>query len=109
MGCVIRGSKSSCLYYNFWRARRSNQVKLPVTVQVDNVGAIIMSKNISTLNRTKHVDIRTQFVNEYVEDGIIKIIFVQSNNNDYDIMTKNVNDDLLNKHAGKLITNKFKL
>ena len=68
-----------------------------------------MSKNISTLNRTKHVDIRTQFVNEYVEDGIIKIIFVQSNNNDYDIMTKNVNDDLLNKHAGKLITNKFKL
>eukprot|EP00956_Cyclotella_meneghiniana_P000877 scaffold1009_cov67-Cyclotella_meneghiniana.AAC.1 len=48
------------------------KVKLPVTVRVDNVGAIFMSKNISTSNRTKHVDIRTKYVNEYVEDGIIK-------------------------------------
>jgi hypothetical protein len=31
------------------------KVKLPVTVQVDNVGAIFMSKNTSTSNRTKHV------------------------------------------------------
>ena len=85
------------------------KVKLPITVQVDNVGSIFMSKNISTLNRTKHVDIRTKFVNEYVEDGIIKIIFMQSNNNDSYIMTKNVNGDLLDKHAGKLLMNKYEL
>ena len=83
------------------------KVKLPVTVRVDNVGAIFMSKNISTSNRTKHVDIRTKYVNEYVEDGIIKIIFVQSGDNDSDIMTKNVNGDLLDKHAGKLIGDKM--
>ncbi len=81
------------------------KVKLPITVQVDNVGAIFMSKNISTSNCTKHVDIRTKFVNEYVEDGIIKIIFVQSNNNNSDIMTKNINGDLLDMHAGKLLMN----
>ena len=66
-------------------------------------------KNISTSNHTKHVDICTKFVNEYVEDGIIKIIFVPSNNNDSDIMTKNVNGDLLDKHAGKLLMNKYEL
>ena len=66
-----------------------------------------MSKNISTSNRTKHVDIRTKYVNEYVEDGIIKIIFIQSGDNDSDIMTKNVNGDLLDKHAGKLIGDKM--
>ena len=82
------------------------KVKLPVTVRVDNVGAIFMSKNISTSNRTKHVDIRTKYVNEYVEDGIIKIIFVQSSDNDSDIMTKNVSGDLLDKHAAKLIGDK---
>ena len=85
------------------------KVKLPITVRVDNVGAIFMSKNISTSNRTKHVDIHTKFVNEYMEDGIIKIIFVQSNNNDSDIMTKNVNGDLLDKHARKLLMNKYEL
>ena len=83
------------------------KVKLPVTVRVDNVGAIFMSKNISTSNRTKHVDIRTKYVNESVEDGIIKIIFVQSGNNDSDIMTKNVSGDLLDKHAVKLIGDKM--
>ena len=83
------------------------KVKLPVTVRVDNVGAIFMSKNISTSNCTKHVDIRTKYVNEYVEDGIIKIIFVQSGNNDSDIMTKNVSDDLLDKHVVKLIGDKM--
>lgn len=82
------------------------KVKLPVTVRVDNVGAIFMSKNISTSSRTKHVDIRTKYVNEYVEDGIIKIIFVQSSDNDSDIMTKNVSGDLLEKHVEKLIVDK---
>jgi hypothetical protein len=42
-----------------------------------------------------------------VEDGIIKIIFVQSGNNDSDIMTKNVSGDLLDKHAVKLIGDKM--
>jgi hypothetical protein len=83
------------------------KVKLPVTVRVDIVGAIFMSKNISTSNRTKHVDIPTKYVNEYVEDGIIKIIFVQSGDNDSDIMTKNVSGDLLDKHAVKLIGDKM--
>jgi hypothetical protein len=66
-----------------------------------------MSKNISTSNRTKHVDIHTKHVNKYVEDGIIKIIFVQSGDNDSDIMTKNVSGDLLDKHAVKLIGDKM--
>lgn len=82
------------------------KVKLPIIVRVDNVGAIFMSKNITTSNRTKHVDIRTKYVNEYVEDGILKIIFVKSEDNDSDIMTKNLGGDLYSKHSKKLIKNK---
>ena len=33
-------------------------VKLPVMVRVDNVGAIFMVSNITTMSKTKHVDIR---------------------------------------------------
>ncbi|EJK77615.1 hypothetical protein THAOC_00541 [Thalassiosira oceanica] len=82
------------------------KVKLPITVRVDNIGAIFMAGNVTTRGRTKHVDTRTKFVREYVEDGIIKIIFVRSNNNDSDIMTKNLNGDLHSKHANKLIKTK---
>ena len=49
------------------------EVELPITVHVDNVGAIWLSNNRTTSNRTKHIDIRTSFVKEYQEDGKIII------------------------------------
>ena len=81
-------------------------VSLTVTVQVDNVGAIFLSENVTTSNNTKHVDIRSKFVWEYQENGTIKIIFVRSENNDSDIMTKNLVGTLYAKHSQKLVTQK---
>ena len=43
----------------------SLEVKLKITVRVDNVGAIFMSENVTTSNRTKHVDTIYSFVNEF--------------------------------------------
>ena len=51
-------------------------VKYPVMVRVDNVGTIFMASNSTTTSRMKHVDIKYKYVNEYVEDGTVKIIFV---------------------------------
>ena len=82
------------------------KVQLPVTVLVDNVGAIFMSSNVTTSSRTKHVDIRTKYVHQYVEDGIVKIVFVRSESNRSDIMTKNVQGDLFDKHASHLVVPK---
>ena len=78
-------------------------VKLPITVNVDNVGAIFMSKNVTTTSRTKHVHVRTRYVNEYQEDGVIKIIFVKSADNDSDILTKNMTSDGFIRHANKIV------
>jgi hypothetical protein len=79
------------------------KIKLPITVRVDNVGAIYMSQNITTSNNTKHVDIRSKWVKEYCENGTVKIVFVRSENNDSDIMTKNLSGPLHAKHAGRLV------
>ena len=79
------------------------KVSLPIIVRVDNIGAIFMSKNITTAGRTKHVDVRFKYVNEYVEEGIVKIIFVRSNENDSDIFTKNLGGDLYAKHSRKMV------
>ena len=54
-------------------------VELPNTVHVDNVGAIWLSNNRNTGDRTKHIDIRTSFVKEYQEDGKIIIKFGNQN------------------------------
>ena len=81
-------------------------VELPITVHVDNVGAIWLSNNRNTGDRTKHIDIRTAFVKEYQEDGKIIIKFVKSEENDADIFTKNTSSTIYQKHQEKLVWDK---
>ena len=75
-------------------------------VRVDNIGAIFVASNITTTSHTKHVDIWYKYVNEYVEDGIVKIIFVKSADNDSDILTKNLSTELHEKHVKKTVIEK---
>ena len=63
-------------------------VKLPVMLRVVNIGAIFMASNFTTASHTKHVDIRNKYMNEYVDDGLVKIIFVWSTENDSNILKK---------------------
>ena len=79
------------------------RVERPITVRVDNMGAVFMSNNVTTSQRTKHIDIRSKFVREYVQDGIIIIKFVRSEDNDSDIMTKNLGSILHGRHSEKLV------
>jgi Reverse transcriptase (RNA-dependent DNA polymerase) len=74
---------------------------LPILVKVDNVGAIYLSNNYSLSQRTKHIDIRRHFVREFVQDGILKTIFVPTDENESDISTKNTQDDTFLRHRDK--------
>ena len=60
---------------------------------MDNVGVKFMASNITLTWHTKHVDIRYNYVNEYIEDGIVNIIFVKSADNDSDILVKNLSTE----------------
>ena len=78
-------------------------VEYPITVKCDNVGAIFLGYNAKTSPRTKHVDIKAHFVREYVSEGIVKIIFVKSEDNDSDIWTKNTDKKTYVRHRGKFM------
>ena len=75
-------------------------------MHVDNVGAIGLSNNHTTSDRTKHIDIRTSFVKEYQEDGKIIIKFVKSEGNVADIFTKNTTNVIFHNHQKKLVWDK---
>ena len=81
-------------------------VKYPVMVKVDNVGAIFMASNITTLCHAKHMNTRYKYANEYVEDGVVKIIFVKSPENDSNILTNNLSAYLHEKHSKKMVMEK---
>jgi len=82
------------------------EVVLPITVRVDNIGAIFMAENMQVSQRTKHIDTRLRFVNQYVDDGFIKIKFVGTNENDADLFTKNLGKDAHERHGRKLVEKK---
>jgi hypothetical protein len=76
-------------------------VKLPIIVRYDNVGAIFMAENSSSGIRARHIDTRYHFVREHVKYGLIKIVFVKSNIKDADMFTKNVGKEAYEKHVNK--------
>jgi hypothetical protein len=79
-------------------------IKLPIVVRCNNVGAIFMAENSSSRVRTRHIDTRYHFfVCEHVEDGLTKIVFVKSSINDAGMFTKNVGKEAYEKHVNKLL------
>ena len=74
------------------------EVKTPVEVKVDNVGAIYMSQNQASSTRTRHMDTRWFYVNDLQDDGLIIVKFVWSEENVSDVATKNVSAMTMDKH-----------
>ena len=79
------------------------KIKLPIIVYCDNIGAINLGHNAKLLQRTKHIDAKHDFARKYVEKGLIKIVFVKSEENDADIWTKNVKQETYEKHTSKFM------
>jgi hypothetical protein len=79
------------------------KVQLPIEIHVDNVGAIYLSNNYTTSQRTKHIDVRVHFVRQYIEEGIFKIVFVKSEDNDADIFTKNTTEEIYERNMNNLL------
>jgi hypothetical protein len=78
-------------------------VKLPILVKTENVGAMFMAQNGSSGVRTRRVDNRFHFVRENLEEGIIKIEFVKSVENESDIFTKTVTQEIYERHVEKFL------
>ena len=81
-------------------------IEMPIIVYVDNVGAIWLSNNRTTSEKTKHVHIRTAFMKEYQEEGKMLIKFVKSEENNADINTKNTPNTTCKTHQTKIVQNK---
>ena len=53
------------------------------------------------------MDTRLKFVNQFVEDKFVEVIFVKTDQNDADMYTKNLGGALHKKHSNKMIGSKF--
>jgi hypothetical protein len=79
------------------------KLELPIKILMDNVGAMFLTENQSMSQRTRHIDVRYHFIRDYVEDGVVQVIFVRSEHNDADVFTKNLGSEAFHRHASKFI------
>lgn len=66
----------------------SVKVALPMTIKIDNQAAIKQVENEASNSSSKHVDVKHKFVTGASKDGIIKAVYVGSNKNVADLLTK---------------------
>jgi len=60
------------------------KVKLPIILEMDNMGAVDLANNWSVGGRTRHVDVRQCFLWELKESKILDIRWIKGSENDAD-------------------------
>ena len=71
--------------------------EVPGTIFEDNEGAIFLAKNQQVSMCTKHIDVHYHFIRDLVEEGLLKLEYVGTDENHADFMTKNASKDTLRK------------
>ena len=77
-------------------------VKLPMPVHIDNIGAIQLVRNNTANTGTRHMNIKLHFVRD-LHGKLVEYIYIRSENNTAGILTKNPTRAEYERHAPKLV------
>ena len=77
----------------------------PVTLYEDNTAAISISTNVTKKSRVKHVELKYLKVREYVNNKLLKIVKIGTENQLADIFTKGFSNEVFLKLRSALVQN----
>ena len=80
------------------------KVELPFVVEVDNKGAVDLVNGWSSIDGTKHMDVRIMYLRELKEKKILKVVWQPTSENEADIFTKNVDSKTFEKHVRTMVS-----
>ena len=73
---------------NFWAEINGKSIFNPTLLRADNQGAIQLSNNNKFHACTKHINVRYHFIHEALENKLLEIKYVPTDENIVDIFTK---------------------
>ena len=84
---------SECAKTCVWFKELLHEVGRPVDyipMYGDNNGSIFAAQNPNTGKGTKHITIRYEYIREQIEEGVIRLFRVNTDDNHTDMFTKNL-------------------
>ena len=79
------------------------EVVTPIIINIDNQSAMKIAENDVEHARTKHIDIKYNFIKDQIKNKIIKLNWVSTKDQIADIFTKALSQDIFEKMRGKLL------
>jgi len=99
---IAAGSSCSQLVWMKQLLKEYNVEQNVLTSYCDNLSAINISKNHIQHSRTKHIDIRHNFIRDLVEEKVVTLEHVDTKEQLADIFTKALNAKQFENLRGKL-------
>ena len=99
---IAAGSSCSQLVWMKQLLKEYNVEQDVMTLYCDNMSAINISKNLVQHSRTKHIDIRHHYIRDLVDDKVITLKHVDTEEQIADIFTKALDANQFEKLRGKL-------
>jgi len=78
------------------------KVKLPMKAAIDNSGTVFLANGWSIGGRTRHVEVKTNFLREMKETGMFEFQWISTQDKKADVFTKNVGGPEYNRFCEKL-------
>jgi hypothetical protein len=66
---------------------------------VDNIGYIFLANNRTSSERTKNINMKYHFIQEQIQNGMVEMKFIRSEDNHADPFTKNLGSEKFNFHS----------
>jgi len=73
-----------------------------IPLYCDNTSAIKIAENPVQHSKTKHIHVRYHFIREHVEDGDIDLLYVPTERQTADILTKPLDEKTFTRLVGEL-------
>ena len=93
------------LYFRGLLREMGEDMTEPTVLYVDNMGAVALSKDLKSCQRSRHVERRYLKVRELVAQGDIVVRYRETSENPADVLTKPLDAATFNKHVATLMSN----
>ena len=93
------------LYFRGLLREMGEDMSEPTVLYVDNMGAVALSKDLKSCQRSRHIERRYLKVRELVAQGDIIVKYRETSENPADMLTKPLDAATFSKHAATLMAN----